>query len=146
MKKYLSRSLPLHVLASLLLTPAAAWAELPSLTVHVSGAEPGSGTLEVTVFNSPETFLSQAYLQRSGPVGEEGRFTATFSALPEGDYAVVVVHDANDNKKLDSGFLGFGAESFAYSNEASNPLFGRASFEDAKIEVNGDLEIEIVLD
>ena len=60
--------------------------------------------------------------------------------------AVVVVHDANDNKKLDNGILGFGAEAFAYSNGASNPLFGRASFEDAKIEVNDDLEIEISLD
>ena len=129
-----------------LLAPALAWAELPSLTVHVSGAEPASGTVEVTVFDSPESFLSKAYLQRSGPVGEDGRFTAQFSALPEGDYAVVVVHDANDNKKLDSGILGFGAEAFAYSNGATNPLFGRASFEDARIEVNDDLEIEITLD
>lgn len=133
-------------LIALLFAPSLAWGELPSLTVHVSGAEPATGTLEVTVFDSPETFLTKAYLQRSGSVGEDGRFTATFSAIPEGDYAVVVVHDANDNKKLDSGILGFGAESFAYSNDASNPLFGRARFEDARIEVNGDLEIEIRLD
>ena len=98
------------------------------------------------MFDSAENFLAKAYLQRTGPAGEDGRFTAVFSAIPEGDYAVVVVHDANDNKKLDSGFLGFGAESFAYSNGASNPLFGRARFEDARIEVNGDLEIEIALD
>jgi uncharacterized protein (DUF2141 family) len=135
-----------QVLMPLLLAPSLAWAELPSLTVHVSGAEPASGTVEVTVFDSPETFLAKAYLQRSGTVGEDGLFTAIFSAIPEGDYAVVVVHDANDNKKLDNGILGFGAESFAYSNGASNPLFGRASFEDAKIEVNDDLEIEISLD
>lgn len=135
-----------RTLVPLLFLPSLAWADLPSLTVHVSGAEPASGTVEVTVFDSPENFLAKAYLQRSGAVGDDGRFTATFAALPEGDYAVVVVHDANDNKKLDSGIFGFGAESFAYSNDATNPLFGRASFEDAKIEVNGDLEIEIVLD
>jgi uncharacterized protein (DUF2141 family) len=135
-----------QALISFLFLPSLAWADLPSLTVHVSGAEPASGTVEVTVFDSPETFLTKAYPQRSGAVSEDGRFTANFSALPEGDYAVVVVHDANDNKKLDSGILGFGAEAFAYSNGASNPLFGRASFEDARIEVNGDLEIEITLD
>jgi len=135
-----------QALIPFLFLPSLSWADLPSLTVHVSGAEPASGTIEVTVFDSPETFLTKAYLQRSGAVGEDGRFTANFSALPEGDYAVVVVHDANDNKKLDSGILGFGAESFAYSNGASNPLFGRARFEDARIEVNGDLEIEIPLD
>jgi uncharacterized protein (DUF2141 family) len=135
-----------RALIPLLFVPSLGWAELPSLTVHVSGAEPATGTIEVTVFNSPETFLSKAYLQRSGTVGEDGRYTATFAALPEGEYAVVVVHDANDNKKLDSGILGFGAESFAYSNDASNPLFGRASFEDARIEVSGDLEIDVTLD
>ena len=59
---------------------------------------------------------------------------------------MVVVHDANGNQKLDNGFLGFGAESFAYSNGATNPLFGRASFGDAKFEVNESMEIEISLD
>lgn len=137
---------PIPILSLLALAPSLAWAELPTLTVHVGGAEPPTGTLEVTVFNSPETFLANAYLQRSGTVGEDGTFTAIFSAIPEGDYAVVVIHDANDNKKLDNGILGFGAESFAYSNGASNPLFGRATFEDAKFEVVGDLEIEITLD
>lgn len=144
MKFRLPRTIP--ILGLLALTPALAWADLPTLTVHVSGAEPPTGTVEVTVFNSPENFLANAYLQRSGAVGEDGGFTTVFSAIPEGDYAIVVVHDANDNKKLDNGILGFGAESFAYSNGASNPLFGRASFEDAKIEVSGDLEIEISLD
>jgi uncharacterized protein (DUF2141 family) len=57
---------------------------------------------------------------------------------------VVVVHDENGNGKLDTGFLGFGSESYAYSNDA-HPLFGRPSFDEAKFAVDADTRIEISL-
>jgi uncharacterized protein (DUF2141 family) len=66
---------------------------------------------------------------------EEGQFEVEFSGLPDGEYAVVVVHDANDNGKLDSGFLGFGGENYGYSNNVK-PWFGRPDFEDAKFTVD----------
>ena len=133
-------------LFSLALFPAVAAAELPSLTVTVTDADPATGTIEVSVFDSAETFLEQTYLQQSCTPNDDGSCTVSFAAMDEGEFAMVVVHDANDNQKLDNGFLGFGAESFAYSNNASNPLFGRASFDDAKFSVNESMEIEISLD
>lgn len=135
-------------LSALLLTlaPALSTADDTTLTVNVMGAEPPTGTVEVSVFDSAETFLKQPYIQMPCRPAEGGSCRVTFSTLLAGDYAVVVVHDANDNRKLDNGFLGFGAEGFAYSNGASNPLFGRASFEDAKISISGPTEIEISLD
>jgi uncharacterized protein (DUF2141 family) len=137
------------ILTTLLLwaaSTATAQDSIPGLTVEVTGADPATGSIEVTVFASAETFLKTAYVQRSGAVSEDGSFTAQFPGLTDGVYAVAVVHDANDNKKLDNGILGFGAESFAYSNGASNPLFGRADFEDAQFEVAGPTRIEITLD
>lgn len=131
---------------SLTLLPTLAVAELPALTVDVSGAEPATGTIEISIFNSSETFLKKAYLQKPCSPAEDGSCSVTFSALDEGDYAVVITHDANDNKKLDNGFLGFGAEGFAYSNGASNPLFGRADFEDARITITESTTINISLD
>lgn len=130
----------------LALTPALAMAELPNLTVNIVDADPATGTIEISLFNSAENFLKQPYEQRPCKPAEDGSCNVTFAALDESDYAVVVVHDENDNKKLDNGFLGFGAESFAYSNGASNPLFGRADFEDAKITITESTTIEISLD
>ena len=127
------------------LLPVTALAELPSLTVTVNGAEP-AGTLEISLFDSADNFLKQTYEQKPCKPADDGSCTVRFAALEEGEYAVVVVHDANDNKKLDNGFLGFGAEPFAYSNGATNPLFGRADFDDAKFTVDGATEIEIRLD
>lgn len=128
---------------SFVATPAEA--QLATLTVHVRGADPATGTVEVSLFNSADTFMAQPFLQVSGVVGEDGSEEAIFEAVPTGEYAVVVAHDANDNGELDSGFLGFGGESYAWSNNVS-PWFGWPEFDDAKFSVESDTEIEILLD
>lgn len=136
----------LVAILALALTTTTAMAETVQLTVNINGAEPPTGSIEVSLFNSDETFLKAPYAQRPCIPANDGSCTVHFGDLAPGDYAVVVVHDANGNKKLDSGFLGFGAEGFAYSNDASNPLFGRASFDDVRISVAGSTEIVISLD
>jgi uncharacterized protein (DUF2141 family) len=119
----------------LCLLPLAANAQLASVTLNVSGADPATGTIEASLFNAAEDFLLEAYLQESGAVSEDGTFTAEFAGLEEGEYAIVVVHDANDNGVFDAGVLGFGGESVAYSNNASSWL-GRPGFTDAKFTVD----------
>jgi uncharacterized protein (DUF2141 family) len=128
------------------LCPAPALAEPHDLSVMVSGLSPASGTVEVSLFDSAESFLKEPYKQQSGPVDEAGRFATEFAALPEGEYAIVVVHDANDNGKLDNGFLGIGGERYGYSNGAGSWL-GRPDFEDAKFRVDQPgAQVEIDLD
>ncbi|RPH93529.1 MAG: DUF2141 domain-containing protein [Lysobacterales bacterium] len=115
------------------------------LTVRVVDADPVTGTLEISLFSSAEAFLKQPYLQTSGTVNEDGSHQALFAKLPPGEYAVVVVHDENGNGKLDTGFLGFGGESYAYSNDA-RPLFGRPSFDEVKFAVGSATRITISLE
>jgi uncharacterized protein (DUF2141 family) len=114
------------------------------LIVRVVHADPPTGTLEISLFASAERFLKEPFLQTSGPVNEDGTYLARFGKLPPGEYAVVVVHDENDNGKLDTGFLGFGGESYAYSNDAK-PLFGRPGFDEVKFAVTADTHVEITL-
>ena len=129
-----------------LLSPALALAELPGVRVVVSGLSPATGTVEISLFDSAESFMKEPYLQQSGPVDEDGSFETKFVSLPDGEYAVVVVHDANDNGKLDSGFLGFGGEGYGFSNNARS-WFGWPDFEDAKIMVDQPATlVEIDLD
>lgn len=118
-----------------LIIPSIACAELPSIKLTVSGAHPATGTIEATLFDSAESFLLQAHLQESGAVGEDGSFSAEFVGLDAGEYAIVVVHDANDNGVYDAGMFGFGGESVGYSNNASSWL-GRPGFDDAKFTVD----------
>lgn len=138
------RNILLATMFAALLIPAVCPAESPSLVVRVAGADPATGNVEVSVFNSEDTFMKKTYAQHTGPVSEDGTWSTVFASLPEGDYAVVVVHDANNNQKLDNGLFGFGGESYAFSNEAWS-LFGRPGFEDAKISVTEPVEVLIEL-
>ena len=141
------RSIHFIILASLALQcPVLALADLPALSVHVSNALPATGTVEVTLFNSTESFMREVFLQQSGEISDSGEFTARFAGLEEGEYAVVVVHDENGNEAYDNGFLGLGAESIGYSNNARS-WFGRPDFDDAKFTVSAEsTEIEIRVD
>jgi uncharacterized protein (DUF2141 family) len=129
-----------------MLNPAMLMAELPGLQVHVKHVSPVTGTVEVSLFDSAESFLVTPYLQQSGKVSNDGSYTTRFAALPAGDYAVVVVHDANDNGQLDLGFLNFGGEDYAYSNQI-RPWFGRPDFDEVRFTVaDSEVVIEIDLD
>jgi uncharacterized protein (DUF2141 family) len=112
--------------------PPVVFVEITSLAVSIKNLSPPTGTVEVTLFNSAETFMKEPYRQQSGKSNEKGEFITEFTDLTSGEYAVVVVHDANDNGKLDTGFLGFGGESYRFSNNASS-WFGRPDYEDAVI-------------
>ena len=131
--------------------PIAGQAQLLKLTVNITGIDPAEGNLEVSLFDSEEDFLKKPWSQKVGKIAEDGTSTVSFSALPAGEIAVVVVHDANGNNKLDNGFLGFGAENFAYTENPENArwyrfLFGRPAFEEAVIEISESTEITISLD
>ena len=60
------------LLFALLASSEATLAELPGIEVVVTGAEPGSGTLEISIFDSPETFMKEPYQQVRGTPDENG--------------------------------------------------------------------------
>jgi uncharacterized protein (DUF2141 family) len=125
--------------------PPTICAQLADVTIRVVGAETREGTVEVSLFDSAESFMREPYLQLSGAVAEDGAYEATFTALPAGEYAAVAVHDENDNGKLDNGLLGFGGERFGFSNGV-RPMLGWPDFEAAAFSVIDDTRIVIELD
>jgi len=130
----------------LLFLPGFAQAQLAGLTVHVQGLEPTTGTIEVSLFNSAETFMEKPMVQQSKPVNGNADLVFEFSGLLEGQYAAVAVHDENGNGVLDNGFLGIGGESFGFSNDAG-PWLGRPSFEAASFMIGTEnLEITFQVD
>jgi uncharacterized protein (DUF2141 family) len=54
----------------------------------------------------------------------------SFGSLRPGTYAVAVLHDENENGKMDFNFLGMPLEGYGFSNDAS-ALFGPPSFANA---------------
>jgi len=100
-----------------------------SLTVSIKNVVSDKGTLRVGIFNSQADFLKK---QLYGQIvkSKSGELQVVFEGIPEGVYAVSIIHDENENGELDSNFFGIPKEGFGFSNDAMG-TFGPPSFEKA---------------
>jgi uncharacterized protein (DUF2141 family) len=107
------------------------------LAVTISDIRADQGQLLVAVVNSDAGWDNQekpvavdkvAAVKADG----EGRIVLRFN-LPAGSYAVQVMHDENDNGKLDTNFMGLPVEGYGFSN---NPqVMRRALFDEARFTI-----------
>jgi uncharacterized protein (DUF2141 family) len=130
----------------LMFAPGVVHAQLATVTIRLHSLEPTTGSVEVSLFNSEDTFMNKPMVQQSREVGGKSELVFEFAGVLEGRYAAVAVHDENGNGVLDNGFLGFGGESYGFSND-SGPWVGYPSFEAASFEVGKEnLEITFRVD
>lgn len=135
--------------ASLLLAqPAALLApSRGTIAVTLTGVQGGEGSLRAKLVASGEDFPgSDAHVvakQRIAANGPGARFV--FEGVPYGDYAVVCLHDADDDAALDRGPLGLPSEGLGFSSGA-RIRFGPPDFEEARFRLAApELELEIEL-
>ena len=89
-----------------------------------------------------DTFMKGKGIQNVKSDITEGKMVATFTNVQPGTYAILALHDTNDNQQMDFGANGMPTESYGMSN---NPMsFGPPEFSEAKFEVGTeDMEINI---
>ena len=109
-----------------------------TLTIHVDNVTKSSGQVMVAVLPGEagfkdETPAAAAMMKAAQP----GRMTFTATDLANGSYAIRVMHDVNDNGKLDANFIGMPTEPWGMSNNARGN-FGPPKWADVKFEVDGD--------
>jgi uncharacterized protein (DUF2141 family) len=115
------------------LISVSSFAQTTSLEVNIRNVKETKGTIRVGLFINEKDFLKHAEF---GKVikAQEGQVTVVFENLVPGDYAISVVHDANENGEIDSNFFGIPTEGFGFGNNAMG-TFGPPSFDKAKIAV-----------
>lgn len=113
------------------------------LTVNVSEMASGKGHLMVALYAGSKAYQSgdSSFSTRIKVQGETGK--VTFSDLPDGDYAIKIYQDENDNKTLDFNMLGIPKEGYGFSNNAGR--FGQPSYEKAQFSIKDNTEIAIGL-
>jgi uncharacterized protein (DUF2141 family) len=112
---------------------AAGLSSAADLTVQVSDVKTAEGKLMIAVFNSADSFLKNPMAGVQTAASPAGN-SVVVKDLPEGEYAMVVYHDANGNGKLDKNMMGIPTEDYGFSNNASGK-FGPPSFDAAKFSV-----------
>jgi uncharacterized protein (DUF2141 family) len=107
------------------------------LTVTITDIRAHQGQLLVAVVNSDAGWDNQEKPVAGEKVAAdkadgEGQIVLRFN-LPAGSYAVQVMHDENDNGKLDTNFMGLPVEGYGFSN---NPqVMRRALFDEARFTI-----------
>jgi uncharacterized protein (DUF2141 family) len=117
-----------------------------TLTIVVEGMDSNVGNLGVLVFNNEKGWPEDrtlAYKDISVP-SEKGTQTMKIPGLPPGSYAVALIHDLNQNHKLEKNWIGQPKEQWGLSNNPhatiKAPPMSKALFE-----LKGDKEIHIIL-
>lgn len=106
----------------------------PSLEIEIRGVKALPGEVLVAVYAGEAGFPSRSQLAiRTGKAKRSGSSaTIRFDDLKPGTYAVSVIHDANNNQLLDTGFLGVPKEGYGISKNAINrfgpPEYAECSF------------------
>ena len=126
-----------------LMMAVSAWAQNSSLTVVIRGVKDAQGKVAVALYNNEKDFMKNRLVGKLTD-SRTGEVQVVFENVPPGDYAVSVMHDANQNGKLDSNLVGMPKEGFGFSNDATG-MFGPPSFEKAKFSFGASRTIVLTL-
>lgn len=127
------------VLATTLWGTAAA----ATLTVTVANIANSKGQVRIAVYDAAAGWLDAPRWEAAKPAAAEP-MPFTFE-VPPGTYAVAVLHDLNDNGKMDYRLLRLPKEPYGFSNGAV-PRLGPPRFADAAFTVGEEaaaIEIEL---
>ena len=139
------------ILFALAMLPALTYADnekVYSLTVTVDELRNSTGIIQFSLYNKegsiPDEKYEKYYVQKTGEI-INGSSSIVFSNLPEGIYAVNILHDENSNRKIDKGFMlpieGIGFSNFHSIGITNRPNFIKASFE---LFSNNEINIKII--
>ncbi|MDX1902725.1 MAG: DUF2141 domain-containing protein [Thermonemataceae bacterium] len=105
------------------------------IRLEVKGIKNQKGKVLVNLFKEAKGFPTNnkyAYRSTEIEISADGKAITEFLELPYGDYAIAVLHDENNNKKMDYNLLGMPKEGYCFSNNYrptfKNPSFRQAGF------------------
>ncbi len=119
--------------------------ETYTLTLNVTNLRNSEGLVQFSLYNKdgsiPDEKFKKYYLQKTATISNNSA-TVTFENVPLGWYAVNILHDENENRKIDKGFI-MPTEGVGFSNYTSIGLTNRPKFEKAKFEVKSNTSKEV---
>ena len=118
-----------------------------SLTIKTNGLENSKGSIIVALYNKegslPDQKFKKYYKKETvGIINKNAE--VTFNNLPQGLYAVTLLHDENKNAKLDRKFmLPLPKEGLGFSNYDDFGISNRPNFKTARFNLDKDTIITI---
>ena len=139
MKKYLVTSMTAGALLFGSMTSAMA----DEIILTVKDIRRTQGHLLISIFKGKEDYNKNIpYKSKKVKVTSE-EHQVVFKGIEAGEYGIKLIHDEDDNNKLDTNKLGIPKEGYGFSNNGG--AFGPSPWREAKFEVKGGAELSITL-
>ena len=131
------------ILASTLVLGALS-TQASELEVNLINIDRQVGQLMVALYDSEEGFNNKSKPTKYTSVEAVGdSVTVKFDDLPNGTYAIMLIHDLNSNGKMDINALGLPQDGYGFSNNVG--LYGVPPFDAASFEVKDYANIDVVV-
>lgn len=131
----------------ILLFSSLVFSQTGKIVVQIIGFKNNKGIARIVLFDQKKGFPSEhIYGLVSKSVFIDSSFiTVALDSLFYGEYALSVLHDENNNGKMDTNFLGIPKEGYGVSNNV-NPKMHAPRFDDALFSLRKPLKkVEIIL-
>ena len=130
-------------LIGLVLAASSSSAEAGNIEVTVNNLQANKGKLYASLCTRDRFFKGRCHFEIVRRVTAD-MHVLTFSQVDEGEYAVSLFYDVNNNEKLDTSMFGIPKEPTGVSNNvpATN---GPPSFEAAKFSVTANSEVRLYI-
>ncbi|HHC79306.1 MAG TPA: DUF2141 domain-containing protein [Flavobacteriia bacterium] len=116
-----------------------------SLKITVNNLRNSKGIVQVALYTKegsiPDEKYEKYYAKAVAKIVHNSAIF-TFKDLPEGKYAVNILHDENENGKIDKKFI-MPKEGIGFSNYKSIGFSNRPKFSKASFQLNADTEKNI---
>jgi uncharacterized protein (DUF2141 family) len=120
-------------------------AHAAELVVRISGLSEPMGQVGCALFARAAGFpMDNASARLLWLAADPKGVTCRYADVPEGSYAVSIVHDANGNRRVDTNFIGLPIEQWGVSNNA-RPGLRAPRFDEAVFKIAADAK-EVVID
>ncbi len=139
-KKYLL----LFILLFFVFSPSFSSEPKGGIELTITQIRNDKGWIIVSLFDRPQGFPADSAVAIRYFIVEaqQPSLSINIDNLPVGQYAIAVIHDENQNMKLDTNFMGAPIEGFASSG--SNRRFSAPKFDSSKFKVISEvIELEI---
>lgn len=132
-----------RVILAAVLSGVATTVSAADLTVNIKHIDKAKGHILVALYSGKSSYDSGKTESFVKIKVSRDTHTAVFKDIVDGDYAVKLYHDENDNNKLDKNIFGIPKEDYGFSNNGAS--FGAPDYEEAKFGLKDTKTIEITL-
>jgi uncharacterized protein (DUF2141 family) len=135
----------MRIIAIILFQLASSIGLSQDIEVTIKNIKATNGKINIDIYDNKNDFLKKPLMSKRIAINNDMIITISFEGLKPGEYAIGVIHDLNDNGKLDTNFIGIPREPIGTSNNPK-PRLGPPKWDDAKFQLSSDEKRSVVIE